>query len=111
MDVREVVEERAQTEMSRRNLFKGASVVAVSSVGVASIAGPAAAATTTVKAVTVTSRIVVVGGGISGLSGALVLQDAGCTSTIHRGSMEGGAMEGPRAAGEIIADVKAGQSI
>jgi monoamine oxidase len=76
-----VREERRKNGLTRRDFLKAAGVAA----GAAALT-PTAAFALTGKLSATQGRIAIVGGGISGLTAALTLQDAGITSTVYEAS-------------------------
>ena len=80
---RPVDEIRAERQgLTRRDFLKGTGAT----LGAAALSGPLAAFASTNKATPPNSRIAIVGGGISGLTAALTLQDAGIAATVYEAS-------------------------
>jgi monoamine oxidase len=90
--VEAVQEERRQMRLTRRDFLKMTGVT----VGAAALSGPVAALAATRPKPSGTSRITIIGGGISGLNAALTLQDAGVASTVYEAS--------PRVGGRMHSD-------
>jgi monoamine oxidase len=90
--VEAVQEERRQMRLTRRDFLK----VTGATVGAAALSGPVAALAATRPKPSGTSRITIIGGGISGLNAALTLQDAGIASTVYEAS--------PRVGGRMHSD-------
>jgi monoamine oxidase len=90
--VEAVQEERRQMRLTRRDFLK----VTGATVGAAALSGPVAALAATRPKPSGTSRITIIGGGISGLNAALTLQDAGVASTVYEAS--------PRVGGRMHSD-------
>ena len=80
--VESVQEQRRQARLSRRDFLK----VGGAAVGVAAMSGPLAALASATKPSGQQGRIAIIGGGIAGLNAALMLQDAGITSTVYEAS-------------------------
>jgi monoamine oxidase len=76
------VRDQRRAGLSRRDFLKGTGAT----LGAAALSGPLAAFASTSKAAPQSSRIAIVGGGISGLAAALTLQDAGIGSTVYEAS-------------------------
>jgi monoamine oxidase len=70
---------RERQGISRRDFLKAAGAAA----GAAALAGPASALGAVAKAAAGQGRIAIIGGGISGLTAALTLGDAGISSTVY----------------------------
>ena len=85
-------EERRQMRLTRRDFLK----VTGATVGAAALGGPVAALAATRPRPSGTSRVAIIGGGISGLNAALTLQDAGIASTVYEAS--------PRVGGRMHSD-------
>jgi monoamine oxidase len=90
--VEAVQEERRQMRLTRRDFLK----VTGATLGAAALGGPVAALAATQPKRSGTSRIAIIGGGISGLNAALTLQDAGIASTVYEAS--------PRVGGRMHSD-------
>jgi monoamine oxidase len=87
-----VQEERRQMRLTRRDFLKATGAT----IGAAALGGPVAALAATTPRAARTSRIAIIGGGISGLNAALTLQDAGIASTVYEAS--------PRVGGRMHSD-------
>ena len=74
--------ERRKTRLTRRDFLKATGAV----VGAAALAGPVAAMASTTRRAAPQGSIAIIGGGISGLTAALTLQDAGIVSTVYEAS-------------------------
>src|SRR5690348_11303029 len=82
-DVHAMAPDEARLELGRRGLIAGA----LGAAGAAAlVSGPGRAAAATPS----TTRVVVVGAGIAGLSAALRLQDSGIASTVYESSQRVG---------------------
>src|SRR6266849_3972650 len=80
--VEAVQEERRQMRLSRRDFLKAGGAT----VGAAALSGPLGALAAAAARAAGTSRIAIIGGGISGLNAALTLQDAHIASTVYEAS-------------------------
>ena len=80
--VEAVQEERRQMRLTRRDFLKSTGAT----VGAAALAGPMAALAAATRPSPQQGRIAIIGGGISGLNAALMLQDAGIASTVYEAS-------------------------
>jgi monoamine oxidase len=78
--------------LTRRDFLKATGAT----IGAAALGGPVAALAATTPRAAGTSRIAIIGGGISGLNAALTLQDAGIASTVYEAS--------PRVGGRMHSD-------
>ena len=78
----ETIRDERRAGLTRRDFLKGTGAT----LGAAALGGPLAAFASTAKATPPNSRIAIVGGGISGLTAALTLQDAGIASTVYEAS-------------------------
>ncbi len=78
----ETIRDERRAGLTRRDFLKGTGAT----LGAAALSGPLAAFASTAKATPPNSRIAIVGGGISGLTAALTLQDAGIASTVYEAS-------------------------
>lgn len=77
-----VQEERRQMHLTRRDFLK----VTGAAVGAAALSGPMGALASAARSGGTPGRIAIIGGGISGLNAALILQDAGIASTVYEAS-------------------------
>lgn len=78
----QTVEGVQSRRLTRRDFLK----VTGATIGAAAFAGPVSALASSGKPAGTQGRIAIIGGGISGLTAALTLQDAGITSTVYEAS-------------------------
>src|SRR5690348_12943379 len=78
----ETLEAVQARRFTRRDFLKATGAT----IGAAALAGPVSALAATGKVSPTQGRIAIIGGGISGLTAALTLQDAGITSTVFEAS-------------------------
>src|SRR5690348_1533975 len=78
----ETLEAVQARRFTRRDFLKATGAT----IGAAALAGPVSALAATGKGSPTQGRIAIIGGGISGLTAALTLQDAGITSTVFEAS-------------------------